>query len=69
MLDFKETATGTVIGRIPKGNGTWAIVISCPDGETIYDEMNGVTDKDELPKVGTSYPLRMGKGGFWELDL
>ena len=51
---------GTIKSRFPKPGHkeTWVIVISPEDGSPdIYEEMNCVTDKAELPKVGSEVAL------------
>lgn len=52
---------GKISARFPKPGHkeTWVIVISPEDGSPdIYEEMNGVTDKSELPVVGVEVELK-----------
>lgn len=52
--------TGTIKSRFPKPGHkeVWVIVISPEDGSPdIYEEMNGVADKSELPEVDDEVEL------------
>ena len=54
------TMKGTIKSHFPKPNhkGTFIIIISPDDGSPdIYEEMNGVSDKSELPEVGSEVEL------------
>lgn len=54
---------GTVKKAFPKPGQkeTWVIVISPEDGSPdIYEEMNGVANKSELPEVGDEVALIPG---------
>lgn len=47
---------GTIIKTFPKpgAKGTYIILVRPEDGSPdIYEEMNGVADKSELPEIGT----------------
>ena len=51
---------GTIKSCFPKpgSKGTYIVIISPEDGSPdIYEEMNGVADKSELPKKGVKVEL------------
>lgn len=51
---------GTIKSHFPKPNhkGTFIIIISPEDGSPdIYEEMNGVADKSELPEINSEVEL------------
>ena len=51
---------GTIIKAFPKpgAKGTYIILIRPEDGSPdIYEEMNEVADKSELPEIGTEVEL------------
>ena len=51
--------TGTIKSTFPKPGhkGTFIIIIEIEGEPDIYEEMNGVADKSELPKIGTEVEL------------
>ena len=51
--------TGTIKKTFPKPGhkGTFIVLIEVKGEPDIYEEMNGVADKSELPEIGTEVEL------------